>query len=90
MAEFENENVIVGDYAWLPNAVERPGCSGAYCQCGRVLYIKTPRFKSVHSIKCPNCGFVINLFCGSEGEKRGMDDLRCYGNRVEEEYNHEN
>ena len=80
MAEFENENVIVGDYAWSANATIRDGCSGAYCRCGRVLYIKTPKIKSFHSIKCPECGFCLNLFCGLEGEKLGTGDLRGYGN----------
>ena len=76
MAEFENENVIVGDYAWSKSIAGRPGCSIAECQCGRILYIKTPKIKSFHSIKCPECGFVMNLFCGLEGEKLGMNDLR--------------
>lgn len=47
----------------------RDGYSGAYCRCGRVLYIKTPQNKAFHSIKCPECGFVVNLFCGLKGEK---------------------
>lgn len=76
MAEFENENVIVGDYAWSKSIAGRPGCSIAECQCGRILYIKTPKIKSFHSIKCPECGFVMNLFCGLEGEKLGMNELR--------------
>lgn len=78
MAEFENENVIVDDYAWSANTTIREGYSGAYCRCGRVLYIKTPKIKSFHSIKCPECGFCLNLFCGLEGGKLGMDDLRSY------------
>ena len=78
MAEFENENVIVGDYAWSANATIRDRCSGAYCRCGRVLYIKTPKIKSFYSIECSECGFCLNLFCGLEGGKLGMDDLRSY------------
>ena len=76
MAEFENENVIVGDYAWSKSIAGRPGCSIAECQCGRILYIKTPKIKSFHSIKYPECGFVMNLFCGLEGKKLGMNELR--------------
>ena len=76
MAEFENENVIVGNYAWFPNIEDRPGYSIAEYQCGHILYIKTPKIKSFHSIKCPECGFVMNLFCGLEGKKLGMNDLR--------------
>ena len=48
---------------------EIDGYSGAYCQCGNVLYIKTPKIKMFYPIKCPDCGFVVNLFCGKHGNK---------------------
>ena len=40
--------------------------SGAYCKCGTNLYIKTPQEKDWYPIKCPLCGFVVNLYCGKE------------------------
>ena len=48
---------------------EIDGYSGAYCQCGNVLYIKTPEIKMFYPIKCPDCGFIVNLFCGKHGNK---------------------
>ena len=38
--------------------------------------IKTPKIKTWHQIKCPKCGFVINLFCGEEGELLTMNHIR--------------
>lgn len=40
------------------------GYSGAFCECGHVLHIKTPRRKAFHSIKCPICGYIVKLYCG--------------------------
>ena len=40
------------------------GNEGAFCKCGRELQIKRPKIKTWHKIKCPKCGFIINLFCG--------------------------
>lgn len=45
------------------------GYSGAICVCGHDLFIKTPKIKKFHQIKCPNCGFIISLYCGKDGEK---------------------
>lgn len=77
MAEFENENVMLGED--ICDSREWDGYSAAECKCGYTLYIKTPKIKAFHSIKCLNCGFVVNLFCGSEGEKLGMCDIRSLG-----------
>lgn len=55
---------------------EIDGYSSAYCQCGNALYIKTPEIKSFHPIECPDCGFVVNLFCGKYGNKINSDFLR--------------
>lgn len=40
------------------------GYSGAFCECGHTLHIKTPKQKAFHAIKCPVCGNIVNLFCG--------------------------
>lgn len=77
MAEFENENVMLGED--IGDFRERNGYSAGECKCGYTLYIKRPKIKAFHSIKCPNCGFVVNLFCGSEGEKLGMHDICSLG-----------
>ena len=42
------------------------GYSGAFCPCGSVLHIKTPRRKDMYSIECPKCGYVVGLYCGKE------------------------
>lgn len=52
------------------------GYSAAICKCGYVLHIKTPKIKKFHTIVCPKCRFVVNLFCGEEGEKANMDMFR--------------
>lgn len=63
---YEGDDVI----ARLPYNLETlEGYSGAFCECGSVLHIKTPRIKKFHAIKCPNCGFIVNLFCGEELER---------------------
>lgn len=70
---YEGDDVIVRK-PWELEIIE--GCSGGFCKCGAVLHIKTPKIKMFYSIKCPNCGFIIQLFCGEEGEPAGMDLLR--------------
>jgi hypothetical protein len=68
-----DKEIIVKDPGDI-RAIE--GYSGAFCKCGHVLHIKTPKIKGWYPIKCPVCGFVANLFCGEEGEKLGMEGLR--------------
>lgn len=58
---YEGDDVICKE-PWDLRLIE--GCSGAICECGHVLHIKTPRQKAFHAIKCPMCGFIVNLFCG--------------------------
>lgn len=70
---YEGDDVIVKK-PWELAIIE--GYSGGICECGSVLHIKTPKIKMFHSIKCPNCGFIIQLFCGEEGKLVGMDELR--------------
>lgn len=45
------------------------GYSGAFCPCGNTLYIRTPEIKNFYSIECPNCGFVVTIFCGKHVNK---------------------
>ena len=71
---YEGDDVIVKK-PWEIKTIE--GYSGAFCECGRVLHIKTPRQKKFHAIKCPKCGFIVNLFCGEEGKPASMDDVRA-------------
>ena len=70
------EPVVKMNYPWEYKLME--GNEGAFCKCGRVLQIKKPKIKTWHKIKCPLCGFVINLFCGSEGEKLRSQDIRIW------------
>lgn len=79
-AEFEGSDVIAVD-PWAPiNELQKYSdpkeYSAAICQCPTNLYIKTPAIKTWHTIKCPRCGFIVNLFCGLEGDKMGTDELR--------------
>lgn len=63
---YEGDDVIVrppGDI----RAIE--GCSGAFCECGMSLHIKTPKTIDWYKIKCPVCGKIIQLYCG-ERRKR--------------------
>lgn len=69
---YEGDDVIVDD-PWHPLM---EGYEGAFCECGRVLMIKRPKVKTWYAIKCPKCGFIVNLFCGEEGEKLSMGDIR--------------
>lgn len=71
---YEGNDVICKE-PWDGRIIE--GYSGAYCECGHVLHIKTPRQKAFHAIKCPKCGFVVNLYCGEKGEPASMDDIRA-------------
>lgn len=66
---YEGEDVIVRE-PWELEIIQ--GHSAAICKCGAVLHIKTPKIKTWHKIKCPRCNFIINLFCGEEGENAGM------------------
>ena len=52
------------------------GYSGAFCECGYTLHIKTPKKKQFYVIECPRCKHMINLFCGKEGEKASPDLVR--------------
>ena len=70
---YEGDDVIVKE-PWDIKTIE--GYSAAFCKCGHVLHIKTPKIKTWHQIKCPKCGFVINLFCGEEGELLTMNHIR--------------
>lgn len=70
---YEGDNVVVRP-PWDMREIE--GYSGAFCKCGSVLHIKTPKIKKWHSIKCPKCGFGVQLFCGENGVKIGMDYFR--------------
>lgn len=64
---YKDDDVIVRE-PWDIREIE--GYSGAFCKCGRVLHIKTPGLQQWCAIKCPKCGFVVNLFCGKIGEWR--------------------
>ena len=70
---YEGDNVVVRP-PWDIREIE--GYSGAFCKCGHVLHIKTPKTKGYRTIKCPECGFVISLFCGDYGEKLDMNYFR--------------
>lgn len=72
---YEGDNVVVRP-PWDPRIIE--GYEGAFCKCGCVLHIKTPKIKNWHPIKCPECGHVLNLFCGKNGVKIGMDEIRAF------------
>ena len=59
----DDYEVVVGmNYPWECKLIERNEV--AFCKCGRVLQIKRPKIKTWHKIKCPKCGFIINIFCG--------------------------
>lgn len=71
MAEFYGNEVL----ARTPGDIKTiEGYSGAFCECGCILHIKTPKQKAFHSIQCPVCGFVVNLYCGEEGESEYLGD----------------
>lgn len=64
-----NKNIYEGDKVLVKEPWEIGtivGHSGAYCMCGHVLHIKTPEVKDFYNIKCPKCGFIIQLYCGQE------------------------
>ena len=63
---YEGADVLVAE-PW--DIYEKDGYSSAFCKCGHVLHIKTPKIKRFHAIKCPICGFVVNLYCGENGKK---------------------
>lgn len=44
---------------------ELEGYSGAFCPCGATLHIKTPFYKDFYYIECPECKYVVQLYCGS-------------------------
>lgn len=67
---YEGDDVICKE-PWNCRIID--GYSGAFCECGHVLHIKTPRRKAFHPIKCPICGRIVNLFCGEIGETLCMD-----------------
>lgn len=75
MKIYKGEEVIVrppGDIRIIE------GYEGVYCKCGNTLHIKTPEIKAWHPIECPECGHIVNLFCGKKGEKLGSDYLRSF------------
>lgn len=71
---YEGDDVLAQD-SWDCYVME--GNEAAICRCGRVLQIKRPKIKTWHPIKCPKCGFIVNLFCGEEGEPLTMDAVRA-------------
>lgn len=71
---YEGDDVICKE-PWDYRIID--GYSGAFCECGHVLHIKTPRRKAFHAIKCPICGQIVNLFCGEEGKNLSTDDIRA-------------
>lgn len=56
------EEIIARKYS----ITEIPGYSSAFCKCGFTLSIKEPDNKGFHTIKCPECGKEIQLFCGRD------------------------
>ena len=70
------EVVVDAHYPWEHKLME--GNEGAFCKCGRVLQIKRPKIKTWHQIKCPKCGFIINIFCGECGEPLSMDAVNAF------------
>lgn len=56
------EAVVSADYPWKTSV--KDGNEGVFCNCGRMLQIKRPKTKTWHKVKCPECGFVINVYCG--------------------------
>ena len=70
------EVVVDAQYAWKHVLME--GNEGAFCKCGRVLQFKRPKIKTWHKIKCPKCRFIINIFCGEEGESLSMDSVNAF------------
>lgn len=74
VTEFAGEDVICKE-PWDFRIIE--GYSGAFCECGHVLHIKTPKRKDFYPIECPKCGHVVRLYCGEEGEPASMNDLRA-------------
>lgn len=75
MKIYEGDEVLVRP-PWNLERLE--GYEGAICKCEYILYIKTPKIKTFHRIKCPRCGHVVSLFCGEVGKKVCMDVLRIY------------
>ena len=75
----ENNEVIVKQPGEI---AEIEGYSGAFCACGHVLHIKTPKIKAWYPIKCPVCGFVVKLFCGEEMDKEIINNKTRENNSV--------
>lgn len=73
---------MIGESAMKPDIVKKyagkeiDGYSGAFCPRGNTLYIRTPDIKKFYPIECPDCGFVVNLFCGKHGNKIDSEFLR--------------
>ena len=42
------------------------GYTTAYCDCGELLRMKTPKILDIYSIKCPKCGAKVYLYCGND------------------------
>ena len=68
---YEGDDVICKK-PWELNIIE--GYSAAFCECGHVLHIKTPKQKAFHAIKCPVCNHVVELFCGEGGIDSNADE----------------
>ena len=51
------------------------GWRGAYCECGRTIYMPAPSQDGWYTIICPECGFSTLLFCRKKGknEKDNID-----------------
>ena len=61
--KYEGDDVVIREPYEL-GIIE--GCTGAFCECGAVLHIKTPKIKNFYHIKCPRCGFTVGIYCGEE------------------------
>lgn len=63
---YDGEDVICKE-PWDTREID--GYSGAFCKCGHVLHIKTPKQKAWHVIKCPICGYYVRIYCGEKEDR---------------------
>lgn len=66
LVDDKQEEIIVRSSYTYYGMLNIPEYSAAFCGCGTTLYIKTPNNKGWHTIKCPECGKEIQLFCGRD------------------------
>ena len=64
--EYKNEDVLV-----THDIREIQGYSGAFCECGATLHIKTPLYAKWCVIECPKCKHIVQLYFG---KKRIFED----------------